>query len=150
MRYWFSFLVLFYSLSAQAGGDAGLISVASTHDANTTVERLEKIITDKGMTVFSRVDHSAAAEQVDLSLQPTKVVIFGNPKVGTKLMQCDQQVGLELPLKILVHNDANNKTWLTYSAVKGLADRYELSECSQVLGNIDKALSGIVSSAANQ
>ena len=81
---------------------AGLISVASRGSAAETLERLTATLRAKGQTVFARIDHAQGAAETGLTLRPTTVVIFGNPKIGTPLMQANQAAGLDLPLRMLV------------------------------------------------
>ena len=94
----------------------GLVRVASAMGPRETMDRLAMAIQDKGLTVFARIDHAANAAAVGLSLRPTEVVLFGNPKGGTLLMQDQQPAGIDLPLKALVWQDAEGKVWLSYNA----------------------------------
>src|SRR5262249_4728845 len=94
----------------------GLITLPSNYEPKETMDRLEAEIRARGMVVFARVDHAAGAAQVGLSLRPTEVLIFGNAKAGTPLMQAEQTIGIDLPLKALVWQDANGKVWLSYNA----------------------------------
>jgi uncharacterized protein (DUF302 family) len=109
----------------------GLVSIASSHTAATTIDRLTAALDAKGITVFARIDHAAGAASIGMPLRPTTVVIFGNPAAGTPLMQRDQRLGLDLPLKALVWQDAGGKTWLTYSDPAWLAERYGLGDESK-------------------
>ncbi len=93
----------------------GLTTIPSSFAPKDTMDRLEAEIKARGMTVFARIDHAAGAAQVGLPLRPTELLIFGNAKGGTPLMQSDQAVGIDLPLKALVWEDANGKTWLSYN-----------------------------------
>jgi uncharacterized protein (DUF302 family) len=104
----------------------GLITAASLLDFHATVARLEQSIASHGMTVMARLDHAKGAELAGLPLPPTMVLIFGNPKAGTPLMQANRTIGLELPLKILVWQDENGVTQMTYNDVGWLAKRYAL------------------------
>lgn len=105
----------------------GLITERSNHPAKETADRLARKITGKGATVVARIDHAAAAAKVGLELRPTEVLIFGNPNVGTHLMQQEQLIGLELPAKVLVWEDDKNVTWLTYQDMEWLANRYGIA-----------------------
>jgi uncharacterized protein (DUF302 family) len=102
----------------------GLITLASTHGPSETVERLVAQIAAKGLTVFARVDHAAGAAEVGLALRPTELIIFGNAKGGTPLMQREQTVGIDLPLKALVWQDADGRTWLSYNDPGWIAERH--------------------------
>ena len=91
----------------------GLMTRPSSHGPKETMNRLEAAVKTKGMTVFARIDHAAGAAEVGLLLRPTELLIFGNAKGGTPLMQAIQTIGIDLPLKALVWQDATGKTWLT-------------------------------------
>jgi uncharacterized protein (DUF302 family) len=127
--------------------DDGLVTVACNHPVKEAIDRLEAALRAKGVTVFARVDHAAGAASVDLKLRPTEVLIFGNPKAGTPLMQANQTIGLDLPLKILAWEDAEGKVWLTYNDPDWLARRHRLGSSAKpavealavVLANFAKA-----------
>lgn len=119
------------SLSAVAGND-GLVTMRSANDVPTTVTRLINVLKEKNMTVFKVVDHAKGAEKVGLKLRPTTVVIFGNPKVGTLLMQCGQSAGIDLPMKMLVRQDPLGKVWITYNDPDYLAGRHGIKGCTKV------------------
>ena len=91
----------------------GLITMASSFSAKETMDRLEAEVKAKGLTVFARIDHAAGAIEAGLPLRPTAVLIFGNAKGGTPLMQANQAIGIDLPLKALVFEDAAGKVWLS-------------------------------------
>ena len=109
---------------AQAMAADGLTTIPSSFGPQDTIERLEAEVETKGMTVFARIDHSAGAAEVGLSLRPTLLLIFGNPKGGTAPMQSVQTIGIDLPLKALVWQDAAGKTWLSYNDPGWLAKRH--------------------------
>jgi uncharacterized protein (DUF302 family) len=102
----------------------GLITLSSSHGPKDTMDRLAAEITARGMTVFARVDHAAGAADAGLPLRPTELLIFGNAKGGTPLMQSDQTIGIDLPLKALVWQDASGRTWLSYNDPGWLAKRH--------------------------
>ena len=104
----------------------GLITLRSSHGPKETMNRLETEVKAKGLTVFSRIDHSAGAAEVKLSLRPTELMIFGNARGGTPLMQSVQTIGIDLPLKALVWQDASGNTWLSYNDLNWLAKRHGL------------------------
>jgi len=108
----------------------GLVSVQSRSAAPETMERLLAALAKRSLTVFARVDHAAGAVSIGLPLRPTELVIFGNPKGGTALMQDQQSAGLDLPLKALVWEDAEQKTWLTYNDPDWIAQRHGLGSGS--------------------
>lgn len=110
----------------------GLIKVQSPHTAKATMDKFEEIVTSKGLNVFARVDHRAGAESVGKALRPTEVLIFGNPQGGTPLMQCAQTLGIDLPLKALVWEDAGAQVWLGYNDLAYLAERHAVEACPAV------------------
>ena len=104
----------------------GLTMVPSGFGAKVTMDRLAAEVTARGLTIFARVDHAAGAAAVDMPLRPTELLIFGNAKGGTPLMQENQAIGIDLPLKALVHQDADGKVWLSYNDPAWLAARHGL------------------------
>jgi uncharacterized protein (DUF302 family) len=105
---------------------AGLVTVRSAYGPEETLNRLEAELVTKGMRVFARVDHAAGADAVGLPLQPTELLIFGNARGGTPLMQAVRTIGVDLPLRVLVWQDAVRDTWLTYNDPRWLARRHGL------------------------
>lgn len=142
----FIIAVFFVVPTAVAGGN-GLVSVKSSHDVEATADRLERILNQKGMTVFIRINHAAGAANVGQKLRPTELIIFGNPKVGAPLMQCSQSVGVDLPQKALIWQDDKGLVWLTYNDPDYLAGRHGLKECAEVLKKVEKALSNFATAA---
>lgn len=132
--------------STLAVASDGLIAVKSPHSAKVTMDRLEDIVKQKGLNVFVRVDHAAGAAKIGKTLRPTEVLIFGNPQGGTPFMECAQAVGIDLPLKALVWEDAAAQVWLGYNDPAWLAKRHGVAECPAV-ENLSKALSGIAGAA---
>jgi uncharacterized protein (DUF302 family) len=106
----------------------GLTTVPSNFGPKETMDRFEAEIRAKGMTVFARIDHAAGAAEVGLPLRPTELLIFGNAKGGTPLMQANQRSGIDLPLKALVFEDGAGKVWLAYNDPRWLAQRHGLGE----------------------
>jgi uncharacterized protein (DUF302 family) len=102
----------------------GLITIASSHGPKDTMARLEAEVKGKGVTVFAHIDHAAGAEAAGLPLRPTDLLIFGNARGGTPLMQAAQTIGIDLPLKVLVWQDAAGTTWLSYNDPAWLAQRH--------------------------
>jgi uncharacterized protein (DUF302 family) len=126
----------------------GLTTSKSSHGPQDTMNRLEAAVKAKGMTVFARIDHSAGASAVGLSLNPTEVLIFGNAKGGTPLMQAVQTIGIDLPLRALVWQDASGETWLSYNDPAWLAKRHGLSGTEAPIGNLTAALDAVARAAA--
>src|SRR5262252_9120037 len=93
----------------------GMATRPSNHGPKETMDRLAAAVAARGMSVMARIDHAAAAAKVGLTLRPTEVLIFGNPRGGTPLMQSVQTIGIDLPLKALVWQDETGKTWLAYN-----------------------------------
>jgi uncharacterized protein (DUF302 family) len=104
----------------------GLTTLSSSHGPKDTMDRLAAEIAARGMTVFARIDHAAGAAEAGLPLRPTELLIFGNAKGGTPLMQSEQTIGIDLPLKALVWQDASSRTWLSYNDPSWLAKRHGL------------------------
>jgi uncharacterized protein (DUF302 family) len=127
----------------------GLIAVESPLSPQETMDRLEMLLKQKRMTIFARIDHAAAAKAVDETLRPTEVLIFGNPRVGTKFMECGQTVGIDLPLKMLVWMDASGQVWLGYQDPASLAARHGIGQCP-VVKRISKALAGFAEETVAQ
>ena len=127
----------------------GLTTIASSHDPKETMDRLEIEILAKGMTVFARIDHAAGAAEVGLTLAPAELIIFGNARGGTPLMQSVQTVGIDLPLKVLVWEDAAVKTWLSYNEPSWIARRHSVANAEQVVSKLAAALGAMARRAAN-
>jgi len=126
--------------------DNGLVTVASTYSVKETADRFVETVTSKGLTVFARIDHAANASKSGFILRPTELVIFGNPKAGTPLMQDNQISGIDLPLKVLIWEDENGKVWLTYNDPKWIAERHDLSDKSSgAVKAMVEGLTGFVS-----
>jgi len=104
----------------------GLITLPSSFEPKDTMDRLEAAVKAKGLTVFARIDHAAGAAEVGMSLHPTELLIFGNAKGGTPLMQANPETGVDLPLKALVYEDATGKIWLAYNDPHWIAERHGL------------------------
>jgi uncharacterized protein (DUF302 family) len=121
--------------------DDGLITIASKLSVKETIDRLASTVTSKGMTVFGRIDHGAGAAQVGMPLRPTEVLIFGNARGGTPLMQAKQTIGIDLPLKALAWEDADGKVWLTSNDPAWLARRHGLG--ADVNANVEALRAGL-------
>jgi uncharacterized protein (DUF302 family) len=133
----------FFATCSVAAATDGLIAVKSPHSAKETMNRLEDIVKQRGLKVFARIDHAAGAAKVGKSLRPTELLIFGNPKGGTPLMECAQTAGIDLPLKALVWEDDTQQVWLGYNDPAYLAQRHGIADCPAV-ENLRKALAGLV------
>ena len=124
-----------------------IIKKPSPYSASETIDRLENILNAKGLTVFTRVDHAAGAKKVDLALGGSELIIFGNPKLGTPLMQENPEMGLDLPLKALAYTDADGQTYLTYIAPASLETRHNIQTNKAVIEKMTGALDAMTSKA---
>ncbi len=127
--------------------EKGLVTMQSNHSVQDTADKLVTIIESKGMKVFARVDHQKNAQSVNLALRPTQVIMFGNPKVGTPLMNCEQSIAIDLPQKILISEDTNKKVWLSYNNPEYLKTRHNIKGCDSEIASISKALDGVSKAA---
>jgi uncharacterized protein (DUF302 family) len=137
---------VFISLCLPASAADGLIALKSPRSVKETMDKLESQVKDRGLNVFLRIDHAAGAAKIGKSLRSTELLIFGNPQGGTPLMECSQTAGIDLPLKVLVWEDASSQVWLGYNDPEFLAQRHGASECPAA-ENLRKALSSIVEAA---
>jgi len=119
---------------------AGLTTVASQRGTKATADALAQAIEAHGLTVFARVDHAAGAAAVGMALRPTELLIFGNAKGGTPLMQEVQTIGIDLPLKFLVFEDAAGKTWIAYNDPDWIAARHSVTGAAGPIGAMSTAL----------
>jgi uncharacterized protein (DUF302 family) len=132
----------------QAMAADGLTTLRSGYGPKDTIERLETAVKARGMTVFARIDHAAGAAEVGLALRPTELLIFGNAKGGTPLMQSVQTIGIDLPLKALVWQDASGITWLSYNDPSWLAKRHGLGpEGDAAVAAVSAALDAVAKAA---
>ncbi|MDX1811817.1 MAG: DUF302 domain-containing protein [Gammaproteobacteria bacterium] len=136
-------------LPAVNAADNGMISVKSNFPVGHTADRFIGIIKKKGMRVMAHVKHSEAAKKVGIDLQPEELVIFGNPKLGAPMMKCAPTLGIDLPQKMLIWQDENQQTWLTYNNPVYIADRHNLpQDCRENLHKIANALAKFSALAA--
>jgi uncharacterized protein (DUF302 family) len=112
----------------------GLIAVKSPRGVDESMNRLEALVRQRGLNVFARIDHAAGASRIGASLRPAQLLIFGNPQGGTPFMQCAQEVGIDLPLKALVWEDAAAQVWIGYNDPGYLARRHGVPGCPAVDG----------------
>ena len=125
----------------------GLTTIKSSHAPRETMSRLEAAVVAKGLTVFARIDHAEGATAAGLSLRPTEVLIFGNAKGGMPLMQAAQTVGIDLPLKALVWQDAAGDTWLSWNDPAWLAARHGVKEAESLAGKLSAVLDDLARAA---
>jgi uncharacterized protein (DUF302 family) len=137
---------LLATFSSFAQAVDGLVTIKSPYSVVATMDRFEALVKQRGLTVFARIDHAAGAAKIGTTLRPTQVIIFGNPQGGTPFMVCAQTVGIDLPLKALVWEDASGQVWLGYNDPEYLAKRHDTGTCP-VIGNLRKVLAGLADSS---
>ena len=108
--------------------EEGIVKIPSRHSVDATVDKLTTILKSKGVTLFALVDHSGEAEKAGMKMSPTRLLIFGSPKAGTPLMLASPSAALDLPLKILIAEDAQGKVWISYNSAEFLQERHGLPE----------------------
>ena len=128
----------------------GVINVPSAFTVEETADRMERILSEKGMTIFNQIKHSEGASKVGVELRETELIIFGNPKVGSPLMKCQQSVAIDLPQKALIWRDENSRVWISYNDPEYLKKRHNITGCDEVISKIEKALSGITKAASTE
>jgi uncharacterized protein (DUF302 family)/uncharacterized membrane protein YidH (DUF202 family) len=131
-------------VSMTSSGASGIINTPSNQSVDETVEKLEGILQAKGITLFALVDHSGEAAKVGMTMRPTKLLIFGNPKAGTPLMVASPSSAIDLPLKLLVWEDGQSKVWISYNSPQYLQKRHGLPQ--ELLANI--AVAGTLAAKA--
>lgn len=127
----------------------GVISVESQHTVDETAEKFQSIIKAKGLTLFGVIDHKKNAASVGLDLAASKVIIFGNPKIGTPLMQCAPSVAIDLPQKFLISQDAQKKVWISYNDPQFLSARHDVQGCDKLISKVSSVLNALSNAAAN-
>lgn len=126
--------------------ERGMERVASAHDFAATVEKLESILKAKGLLLFAKIDFSGDAKRAGLEMPPTQMLIFGSPKAGTPIMLAAPSTALDLPLKVLISQDAAGKAWLTFNSPEYLAERHAIPPA--LVANIS-GVRGLVQAAAS-
>jgi uncharacterized protein (DUF302 family) len=126
----------------------GLTTIQSSFGQKATMDRLEAEIRSKGLAIFAKIDHAAGAAEVGLTLRPTSLIIFGNARGGTPLMQAAQTAGIDLPLKILVWQDAAGKTQLSYNEPGWIAQRHGVDGKAELIDKLSATLTAIAKAAA--
>jgi uncharacterized protein (DUF302 family) len=133
--------------SAAVGDE--LATKPSKYPVKETVDRLTTALKDKGITPAARIDHAAAAKAAGLELKPTEVLLFGNPKLGTPLMQTNRHVAIDLPMKVLVWEDDAGKVWIGYTPTSALKTRYKIDGRDDILKTSAGALEAFTNAAGN-
>ena len=127
----------------------GLTSIPGSLGPRETMDRLDAEIRAKGLTIFARIDHAEGAAEVGLTLRPTELIIFGNARGGTPLMQSFQTTGIDLPLKALVWQNSAGKTWISYNEPKWIARRHGVANAEQLVVKLTDLLRAICTAAAD-
>jgi uncharacterized protein (DUF302 family) len=138
-------IVLSVAAAGTSAADSGIISKPSRYTVPETITRLESVLKAKGVGIFAKVDHGGEASKAGLQMRPAQLLIFGNPKAGTPLMNAAPLAAIDLPLKALAWEDAQGKVWLSYNSPAYIKERHKLPEemmkpISSVEGLIDMAL----------
>ena len=143
-----AFIVLVFS-TALAQADDGMVKKLSARGVQTTMDSLENLIRNKGLTVFARIDHAAGAAKVGEEMLPTQLLVFGNPAIGTKLISSQRTVGIDLPIKVLIWEEADGRVWIAYNDPAYLAERHGIEDRDEALQRMAGAVKGLVSAAAS-
>jgi len=150
MRYPLFVITMFFLALSVTSAGTGMVSIKSAYDVATTADRLETALSKSGMTVFTRINHSDGAMNVGMQLRPTELIIFGNPKVGTPLMQCNQSAAIDLPQKALVWQDEKGQVWFSYNDPAYLVGRHNITGCTEVLRKVSGALMNFARAATSR
>lgn len=144
------FAALFLLVASLAARADGLIRIESQHGVKETVDRLAAAIEKRGIKIAARIDHAAGAKAAGLELAPAELLIFGNPKLGTPLMQESQTMGIDLPMKILTWQDASGKVWMAFSDPEDLKSRHGVKTHDEIFAKMRKALDGLTQAAGSK
>lgn len=156
------FCVLIWFINAARAGNAqndvksngnlpdSMMVKLSANNVALTVDRLEKILKSKGITVFLRLDHAKGAQQIGSNLRPTQLIIFGNPKLGSPLMMSNQSVAIDLPLKVVVWQDELGKVWLAYNKPSYLSKRFNLKNRDLIIVKMTSVLNKLTNYAVEK
>lgn len=141
-------LAIFALIGAPAQANDQVNTLTSKYSVKETLDRLSAILTKKGIRVMARVNHAAGAKAAGLKLAPTELLVFGNPKLGTPLMQANRMIGLDLPMKVLAWKGDDGKVMVAYTKPSVLQSRHAISGKDAIFGKMTKALGGLVGKAA--
>ena len=141
-------IALFTCLAFPLHAD-GLITKPSKNSVAVTIEKMKKVLEAKGIKVMAEVDHKGNAENAEMKLGKTKLLIFGNPKLGTPLMQSSRTAGIDLPMKLLVWEDSDGKVWLAYNDPSYISQRHGIKDREEVVKKMTGALNKLTDKAAN-
>ena len=128
-------------------GDDRMVVKKSAHSVAATLDRVSEVLKTRGIAIVARVDHAAAAEKVGLTLKPIQLLIFGNPKLGTPLMQSNRKIGVELPMKVLAWEDDSGQVWLAYVKPEVLKSEYSVDGHDDIFREMNQALEKLTDEA---
>lgn len=138
---------LLATFSVAFAAEEHLVTKKSSHSVAQTLDRLSEGLKSRGIAIVARIDHAAAADKAGLPLKPTQVLIFGNPKLGTPLMQANRKVGLELPMKVLAWEDDDGQVWIAYAKPQFLQSTFAVTGQDAVFQQMTKALNALTDEA---
>lgn len=139
------FLICLTVLPAHAKDS--LIVKQSAHSVADTLDRLEGILKKQGLTIFARIDHAAGAKKAGMDIKPTQLLVFGNPKMGTPLMQSNRRIAIDLPIKVLAWEDEKAAVWIAYNDPAYLKSRHQITDKDPVFGKMTGALGKLTDAA---
>jgi uncharacterized protein (DUF302 family) len=128
----------------------GLIQLKSNFSIEETTTRIESLLKERNLVLVAKIDHAANAKSVKLELRPTRLLIFGNAKTGTPLMQCNQSVGIDLPMKALVWQDDRGQVWFGYNDPQYLKDRHQLKQCDREINAASQAMKALAAAVTQR
>lgn len=139
-------LLISYPSITQAA-EKGMINKKSQFSVKVTLDRLEKVLRKKGITIVTRWSHNKGAKKVGIKIRPTELLIFGNPKLGSHFFTSQQTAGIDLPMKALAWKDESNQVWLTYNDPQYIADRHGISDRPAIVSKMTAALNNLTNAA---
>jgi len=128
-------------------GDKGLVNKKSHYSVKVTLDRLENVLRKKGITVVTRWSHDAGAKKAGITLRPTELLIFGNPKMGSHFFTSNQTAGIDLPMKALAWKDKKGQVWLTYNDPTYIANRHGINDRPEIVKKMTGALNNLTNAA---
>ncbi len=134
------FLTMAFTSTIATAHPDGVKRTKSNNSVSATIDKLQSALSKKGMTIFKRIDHATGGKKVGIDIRPTELLIFGNPKIGTKLIQCTQAAALDLPQKALAYKDESGQVWLLYNDPNYMAARHHVKGCEEVVKKLSNAL----------
>lgn len=143
-------LLLLFTTSGWAGDNKGMISKKSSHSVKVTLDRLEKILKKKGITIATRWSHDKGAKKAGIPLRATELLIFGNPKLGSHFFTSKQTAGIDLPMKALAWEDEQGQVWLTYNDPQYIADRHGIKDRAEIVKKMTNALDKLTTAATGK